>query len=264
MSFAAIVGSAFERAEIGGRALVATSVCTPFGDVELHRLDTARGPAWLLFRHGAPHRWLPHQIPYRAHALALREVGCQGLLVTSSAGVLDGSLPLYAPLLVSDILFADNRLPDGSACSVYTEPEPDQGHLVLEEGLISDALSGQVRALAEAEGGPIAGSAVFAHMYGPRTKTAAENRALVALGAQVNSMTVSPEVVLANELEIPTVAVVIGHKYSGGAGDGRAVDRDAIARSLEGSRAAVQRLVLAFLERAETVPFGNYLYRFED
>ena len=34
------------------------------------------------------------------------------------------------------------------------------------------------------------------------------------LGAQVNSMTLAPEIILANEMEISCCAAVVGHKYS--------------------------------------------------
>jgi len=35
-----------------------------------------------------------------------------------------------------------------------------------------------------------------------------------------------------------------------------------VAASLEGSRAELERLAIAFLQEAEPVPFGNHVYRF--
>ena len=78
---AAILGSAFERAP-RGIALEVERVHTPHGEVTLHRLPDTDPRAYVLFRHGLPHRLLPHQIPYRAHAWALEEVGCGALLVS--------------------------------------------------------------------------------------------------------------------------------------------------------------------------------------
>jgi purine nucleoside phosphorylase len=102
---------------------------------------------------------------------------------------------------------------------------------------------------------------VFAYVGGPRGKTAAENRMWHALGAQVNSMSLGPEVVLANELEIPTAALVVGHKYS--VPDRDNPDEGGVTASLDASRAAMERVVDAFLSGAAPVAFGNHLYRFE-
>jgi 5'-methylthioadenosine phosphorylase len=259
-SVGVILGSAFDRPELEGRSLVPERVQTRFGEVTLWRFPCAGREAWVLFRHGVPHKLLPHQIPYRAHAAALGAKGCRALLVTSSVGVLDASLPLDSPLVLSDLMMLDNRLPDGSACTIYPEPVAGQGHLVLEEGLLSSALSRQVESIAVELGWTEVRRAVFAYVPGPRTKTAAENQLLARLGAQVNSMTVGPEVVLANELEIPTAAVVVGHKHS--TAEAQELDPELVSRSLRSSREILERLAAGWLQRAEPVPFGNRIYRF--
>ena len=258
---AVILGSAFDAPELAGVPLIPHPIATREGPAVLHRVG--RGPGWALVRHGLPHRYLPHQIPWRAQALALAEVGVQALLITSSVGVMDPGLPLFQPLLVSDLLMPDNRLADGTACSVYREPTPGQGHLVLDEGLCSRGLGDQVRALAAQVGWPVAAEAVFAYVGGPRSKTPAENRWWAASGAQINSMSVGPELVLANELEIPTCAVGVGHKYSGAPGKAQPMDVPALKRSLVDARAATARLALAFVEQARPVPFGNAIYRYD-
>lgn len=265
MSVAVILGSAFDDRVLSGElGLEPREVRTAFGPVTLHRfteLSQRDGKAWVSFRHGLPHRLLPHQIPYRAQAAALGEVGCEALLVTSSVGLLDPALPLDAPMLVSDLILLDARLPDGGACTMFPEPVEGQGHLVLDEGLISAGLSDQVAALVIERGWPKPPRVVFAYTGGPRTKTPAENAAWARLGAQVDSMTLGPEVVLANELEIPTAALVVGHKYSLAERRGR-VDPAGTARSLQLSREVMLGLVRDFLARAEPVAFGNSIYRF--
>ena len=98
---------------------------------------------------------------------------------------------------------------------------------------------------------------------GPRTKTPAENRMWHRLGAQVNSMTLAPEVILANELEIPCAGLVVGHKYS--VPDVNAPeDEEAVAATLDRSRLTFERIVRAFLFHAMPVAFGNHLFRFSD
>lgn len=257
MAVAVILGSAFGDGGPPGVKLVAETVATPFGPAVLHRVTGGPRPAFVLFRHGSPHTFLPPQIPYRAHAWALREVGVRSLLVTSSVGVLDAAAPLNRLLPVGDLLMPDNRLPDGSTCTMWPTPAPGQGHLVLGEGLFSRALTAQVAGLA-ALGPPV----VFAYVGGPRTKTPAENRLWARWGAQVNSMTLGPEVVLAGELGIACAGVVVGHKYSHP--DIPTPDAAGVRESLAASRAALGDLVAAFLRRGRPVAAGNHLYRFDE
>jgi 5'-methylthioadenosine phosphorylase len=257
---AAILGSAFAESLPGALSLEPEEVGTAWGRQTLYRVEGPDRPAYVLFRHGLPHERLPNQINYRAQAAALRAVGCGALLVTSSVGVLDPDTPLYEPLLVDDLLMPENRLPDGSACTMFTEPSEAHGHLVLDDGLFATALTEQVRGLADGVQAPIADAVTFAYVQGPRSKTAAENRMWPRMGAQVNSMTLGPEVVLANELEIPCAGLVVGHKYS-------IPDRDppvqeALSATLGRSREEQERIVRAFLREGSPVDFPNTIYRF--
>jgi 5'-methylthioadenosine phosphorylase len=259
---AAVLGSAFGRETRDELQLAPVEIETPWGRQTLFRTEREDRPAYVLFRHGMPHRWLPNQIPYRAQAWALRQIGCGALLVTSSVGVLSPQIPLNRLLLVSDVLTLDNRLPDGSACTMFESPDPEHGHLVLSHGLISADLSAQLRRLSTEQEHPIAGEVVFGYAGGPRSKTRAENRMWARLGAEVNSMTLAPEIVLANELEIPTAGLVVGHKYSLPTDD--APDRRGVDASLVQARAAQKDVVLAFLECGQPAPYRNHLYRYRE
>ncbi|MGH8613649.1 MAG: hypothetical protein ACREYF_16940 [Gammaproteobacteria bacterium] len=163
--------------------------------------------------------------------------------------------------MVADILMPDNRLPDGSSCTLFVEPSARQGHLVLDEGLCSHALNRQVSTLAKRLDTPVMGEVVFAYVGGPRTKTAAENCYWAKLGAEVNAMTLAPELVLANELEIPSAALVVGHKYSL-PDKANPPDERTVAASLRGARLAMEQIVVEFLRRGEPVRFANHLFRF--
>ncbi len=261
MSVAVILGSAFSDSLPGALDLVLEEIETAWGTQTLHRLQEVERPAYVLFRHDLPHRLLPNQINYRAQAAALRRVDCGALLVTSSVGVLDAEVPLYRPLLVDDLLMLDNRLPDGTACTMFTEPSEEHGHLVFDEGPFASAVTEQVRNLAGQVRASVADEVTFAYVQGPRSKTAAENRAWPRLGAQVNSMTLAPEVILANELEIPCAGLVVGHKYSMPDRDPPA--QEALSSTLDRVREEQERIVTAFLREAQPVDFPNTIYRFE-
>ncbi len=252
-----ILGSAFTGAEL--QHLDPVTFDTPFGLKRLYRMERPGGAGWVSYRHGWPYSRLPHQVNYRAEIAAMQQAGVRSLLVTSSVGVLDHDLPLFEPMLVSDVLMLDNRLPDGSACTTFPKPSVHGGHLVLDEGVFSGALGEQVTGLAKRLGCPIAGEPVFGYQVGPRVKTQAENRMWRLLGAQVSSMTLAPEAVLACELGIASSGLVVGHKYSG-QGASRLSDEE-VAHSLVRSREVCRTLVLAFLAEAQAVPSRNHMVR---
>ncbi|MBU0551821.1 5'-methylthioadenosine phosphorylase [Myxococcota bacterium] len=254
------------RAVILGSAASGRSLPSEYAPVTV---ETRLGPAplwragerWVLFRHGQPHRHLPHQIPWRTHALALAEIGCQAALLTSSVGVLTPRLPLDTPLLLGDLLMPDNRLPDGQACTIFDPPQPQQGHLVVDGGLFSTPLNAQLDALIRAQGWPAPPRVVFGYAPGPRTKTPSENRLWARWGAEVNSMSIGPEVVLLNELAIPCAGLVVGHKYSPPDHRQR-LHGEGIRASLNVGHEILSKLALAFLDHAAPVPFENRLYRY--
>lgn len=214
----------------------------------------------VLYRHGLPHKYLPNQINYRAMIDSLKINGCTSLLVTSSVGVINNNLPLFKPLLLTDILMLDNKLPDGTPCTFFTEPSSSQGHLVLNEGLFSKELSSQIKQCSDSIFSKF--DIVFSYNGGPRTKTTAENKFLKKMGIDVNSMTLAPEVVLANEAMIPCVGLGIGHKYSGKSSK-NPLSHDAVSLTLENSKLAMEDIVIKFLENSVPVEFRNILYKFE-
>ncbi|CAN5754616.1 5'-methylthioadenosine phosphorylase [soil metagenome] len=244
------------------------TVQTPYGPQELLEGTTDSGlPAHVIHRHGLPHARLPHQVNFRAQAWALRQVGCGALVLNSSVGVLVEGVPLFAPLLATDLLMPENRLPDGSLCTLFTDAAVQtdrevrklQGHLVLRDGIFSGGLAAQLRGLAPIPREP--DPLVFVYAPGPRTKTPAENRFWAASGGQVNSMSVGPEAVLAAEAGIPCAALLVGHKRSGDSGT--APGREALARSLDDAREATESILLTFLRLGTAVSAENLIYRFD-
>jgi len=197
-------------------------VRTPFGSVELERFSIHDIQIWVVYRHGPSTTMLAHEINYKANIWALRQMGVSVLLLTSSVGCVSEGIQLNAPLLITDLLMLDNSLPDGSACT-YGE-----GYLICGDALFSPALRNQFKQAWEVHGSSMLPEVTYWYQPGPRTKTPLENKALGALGVDVNSMTIGPEVVLANELGIATIAVGIAHvspvktkAAPGFAGDGK-------------------------------------------
>ena len=290
-SVAVILGSAFSRLPPQDLGLEPVTFDTPWGNVTLYRAKGVRkeGQAYVIFRHGLPHQLLPHLVNFRGYIAALKQVNCTALLVTSSVGVLDQHTPLDQPMIVTDLLMPENRLPNGELCTMFTvnknldsysstlQQALRPGHLVLQQGLFSLALISQLSQILKDLGLKNIPNVTFAYAPGPRTKTPVENGYWRTLGAQVNSMSVGPEVILANELEIPTVALVVGHKRSSCHRSSHSIetntkmnrssphlDKVNMTATLERSHQQLETVVIKFLQEITPVQFQNYIYRFSE
>ena len=175
---------------------------------------------------------------------------------------MDACLPLYKPMLVTDLMMPENRLPDGSTCTMFNEPSAGQGHLLIKDGLFSSELNRRLLREHKNDIYKADDGVVFVYAGGPRGKTPAENRMWAQLGGQVNSMTLAPEVVLANELEIPVAALVVGHKYS--VPDVENPKEEEITDTLANARSATEKILKSFLLKGEPAEFQNQIYRFTD
>ncbi len=259
---AVILGSAFNNVMKEEFNLVEEIIETKWGNqIVFSSTLSPERKIYIIHRHGVPHKLLPNQINYRAEIEALKILGCNSLLVTSSVGVINHDLPLFTPLLLSDIIMLDNRLPDGSTCTMFTEPSDDQGHLVLNEGLFSKELSKQITEFSENIVGDK--NIVFSYIGGPRTKTSAENSFLHKMGVDVNSMSLSPEIILANEYKISCCGLVVGHKYSG-LSKKNTNDKNNLSLTLENSKKNMENLIVNFLRNIKIVKFKNMIYCFNE
>jgi hypothetical protein len=62
-------------------------------------------------------------------------IGC------SICGAVDPSLELGSLIVFDDLHFISNRLPDGSLCSFFVEPDdPGRGHWILHGSPLSDGV----------------------------------------------------------------------------------------------------------------------------
>ena len=257
MSIIAIIGSNYRDPVIAGITLQKEIITTSLGNMNVYRLP-AKHSAYVMFRHGLPYEYLPHQIPYELQAEVLHQLECKALLLTSSVGVLGEHLPLFTPLLANDLLMLDNRLPDGRICTLRG-PKKKHMHLVFDEGPFSCELNKQFKAEFARCGITDSHEVTYAYFAGPRTKTSSENRWFSKMGADVNSMTMGPEVVLANELGIPTAALLVGHKYSLAAT--KSINDSELADTITKSKHELEKWVIWFLQHIKPPPFGNMLYQ---
>lgn len=177
---------------------------TPFGACGVTRGEYAGVSALQISRHLEGHARLSNQVTHRANLWALNELGATAVVGCTACGAVDPSLELGSLVVFDDLHFPSNRLPDGSLCTVFTEPgDPRRGHWILHGGPFSPGLRAALLEAAADAGHPARDGGTYGHVDGPRFNTPSEIAQLGAAGVAAVSQTAGPETVLAGELELP-------------------------------------------------------------
>jgi 5'-methylthioadenosine phosphorylase len=167
---------------------------TPYGPVDVTTGTLGARPAIFLPRHGTGHSVAPHRIPYRANIWALASLGARAIISTAAVGAVDPAYP------VETLALPDQYLDRTRGRDDTFFDEDDVQHLPS-----ADPFCPELREIAK----PTADKheATVAVIPGPRFSTRAESVALRQAGAHLVNMTLYPEVPLAAELNIGTVAL---------------------------------------------------------
>ena len=167
-------------------------------------------------RHRPGHELLSSSVTHQANIAALKELGADAILSVTVCGSLDASLSLGSLVVFDDLHFLTNRLPDGSICTLYTEPgEQGRGHWIYDKPF-SEPLRRALLAGAEEAGFHARDGGCYGHVDGPRFNTRTEIRMLQNCGVTVVSQTAGPETVLAGEAEIPYALLGYATDYANG------------------------------------------------
>ena len=170
-------------------------------------------------RHREGHELLSSQVTHRANISALKALGADAILAVTVCGALDPGLELGTLVVFDDLHFLTNRLPDGSICTLYSEPgEKGRGHWIY-EGPFSEPLRAALLAGAREAGHTVRDGGCYGHVDGPRFNTRTEIRMLQACGVTAVSQTAGPETVLSGEAEIPYALLGYATDYANGVAD---------------------------------------------
>lgn len=179
---------------------------TPYGDPSDSIIETSIDgvQAFFLPRHGVGHRFLPHEVNYRANIYALKALGVEHIVSISAVGSLSDELPPASFALVDQ--FIDwtkgkrerSFFGDGVVAHVSTA-NPVESSL---QNLLAKAC--QKVGVEHKVGG------TYICIEGPQFSTRAESRFYKGLGASVIGMTNVPEAYLAKEagMAFSTLAMV--------------------------------------------------------
>jgi len=245
---------------------VIEKIATPFGNVQIDKIHFNNNCLYHLVRHGSGHQRLPNHINYRANMFALQQIGVDLIVATSVMGVLDPKQDLGMLVFFDDLLFPDNRLPDGSVCTIHTTPgEASRGHYIFSSPF---SIKGRqiLKDAAVSLHIPYVDNKTYAHVNGPRFNSKAECRALRNMGADMISQTAGPEIILSGELGLAYVLIGYGVDYANGVSK-TSTPVEMLDKNIEQSKKVFYDVIEKALEpihSADGMFFDNgFNYRFE-
>jgi purine nucleoside phosphorylase len=223
-------------------AAAPATVTTPFGEALVSEGHFAGTDVLHVARHGEGHHRLSSAVTHQANIWALRERGAQAILAATVCGALEPELALGTLIVFDDLHFLANRLPDGSLCTLHTEPgAPGRGHWIFDRPFSEPLRRVLLDAAAEA-GFTARDGGCYGHVDGPRFNTRTEIRMLMQAGVTAVSQTAGPETVLAGEAGVPYALLGYATDYANGVKPDEPTPVETFARTLA---AAVPRVTAA-------------------
>jgi 5'-methylthioadenosine phosphorylase len=224
------------------------TISTPYGSpsspLACGRLnDTA---VVLIARHGKEHQFSPTQVNYRANMWALKEQSVTHILATTACGSLREKIG-RGDFVILDQFIDHTRhrkttffesFDKGARHTSMAEPF-DSG---LRQALLASA--NDLKLKVHPHGTVIT-------IEGPRFSSKAESRMYRAWGADVINMSVAPEAILANELEIPYAAVAMSTDYDCWKEDEAPVTWDEILEVFNRNASNVVKLLLNTISKVK-------------
>jgi purine nucleoside phosphorylase len=249
----------------------------PGFDGEAQDVETRFGPARVsvgtfadcdvlhISRHGEGHARLSSAVTHQANISALKELGADAIVAVTVCGATDPSLALGSLIVFDDLHFLANRLPDGSLCTLHTEPGmAGRGHWIFDRPFaepLRDVLLGAAR---EA-GHPVRDGGCYGHVDGPRFNTRTEIRMLANAGVTAVSQTAGPETVLAGEAEIPYALLGYATDFANGVKPDEPTPVEELVRLVGESTGTFARVLTGAITRiaqADIEPVGTH-FRFD-
>jgi 5'-methylthioadenosine phosphorylase len=216
-------------------------VTTPYGEptspLTCARLNGAE--VVMVARHGRQHQFSPTQVNYRANIFALKEQGVSHILATTACGSLREEIGRGDFVVLDQFIdltrhrkttFFDS-FEDGARHTSMAEPFNDP----LRNALIQTATELKLK---------MHPNGTVVTIEGPRFSSKAESNMFRIWGADVINMSIAPEAILANELEIPYAAVAMSTDYDCWKEDEAPVSWDEILDVFKKNAANVENLLI--------------------
>lgn len=197
----------------------------------------------LLARHGRKHQYSPTQVNNRANIMALKQAGVSHIIATTACGSLKAEIDRGHLVILDQFIdftrFRKNTFFDSFENGVHHTGMARPFDECLRSSLLE---AGQALDLALHQNGCVV------TIEGPRFSTVAESRMFQMWGADVINMSTAPEVMLANEAELPYAAIAMSTDYDCWKTDEDAVTWDEIIAVFQQNADNVKQLLVKVVE----------------
>ncbi len=198
----------------------------------------------LLARHGRKHQYSPAEVNNRANIMALKQVGVTHIIATTACGSLKAEIDRGHLVILDQFIdftrFRKNTFFDSFADGVH--------HTAMATPFDA-GLRGALYDTGQTLGLNIHRKGCVVTIEGPRFSTIAESHMFRLWGADVINMSTAPEVMLANEAEIPYAAVAMSTDYDCWKIDEQPVTWDEILAVFQQNADNVKRLLVKVIEQ---------------
>jgi 5'-methylthioadenosine phosphorylase len=196
-----------------------------------------------LARHGREHTIPPSKVNYRANIKALNQLGCTHIVATTAVGSLREEIDRgHLVILDQFIDFTRHR-----SITFHDTFEPHSPvHTPMAEPFSTDLRNLLIQCCKDLSFTFHAKGTVVT-IEGPRFSTKAESHMFRAWGADVINMSIAPEAVLANELNVPYAAIAMSTDYDCWKEDEEPVSWDEILKVFNENAEKVTKVLTNFI-----------------
>ena len=220
-------------------------LATPYGahsDITIGEID--KKPVAILSRHNKKHNLPPTQVNNRANIYALNELKCSKIVASTAVGSLRDVIE------PGDIVFPDQFIDFTRHRETTFFESFLQGE--MKHTQMADPFNEQIRnELIEKAAElkiSIHNKATVITIEGPRFSTRAESHMFRAWGADLINMSIAPEAILANEMDIPYAVIAMSTDYDCWKDDSEPVSWEAVLETFNKNVNNVLELLLAWIK----------------
>ena len=241
---AIIGGSGLYEIE-GAEVIEEIKISTPWGDpsdaVIIKEIDGMK--AAFLARHGRGHRYLPHEVNFRANIAALKMIGIKEIFAFSAVGSLKEEI---APLdfVIPDQIIDRTVSRTGTFFGSGVAAHVGFGHPFCER------LHEKIKPAASDLGLKLHTNETLICMEGPAFSTIAESNLYRSWGGGVINMSTIPEAKLAREAEICYAVICMSTDYDCWKEDEEHVTIDMVIKNLTTNSEHAKSLIKELLKRS--------------
>ncbi|MDD5650153.1 MAG: S-methyl-5'-thioadenosine phosphorylase [Candidatus Nanoarchaeia archaeon] len=202
----------------------------------------------ILSRHGKHHEIPPTQVNYRANIYALKQEGCTHIITTTACGSLREEIKRGDFVIIDQFIdFTRHR-----KVSFYENFSDGPKHTPMAEPFNKELRELLINTSKEL-GFPIHEKGTVITIEGPRFSTKAESKMFRLMGADVINMSIAPEAILANELQIPYASIAMSTDYDCWKEDEKSVTWEQILDVFNKNSDNVKKLLIKTIEKFKNV-----------